>query len=112
MKRTSPLPPVVTRDRGEHDRVRLPSVQAVFTTGEAAFLSQTSHQHVIRAMEAGKLAGWKVGSHRRCSRRQLILWMLDVGIPLDITTHGKAKRGGRFGKPPEDWPTYGKEFDA
>lgn len=58
----------------------------VFTTGEAAEICKISQQTIIRCFDSGRLQGFRVpGSRfRRIPRAELIRFMRDNEIPLDV----------------------------
>ncbi len=65
----------------------------VFTTGEAARLSNLSQQTIIRCFDNGSLKGFRVpGSRfRRIPRDLLFSFMKENGIPTDALESGKRK---------------------
>ncbi|MAY74201.1 MAG: regulator [Phycisphaerae bacterium] len=62
------------------------SSKRVFTTGEAAQLCNVSQQTIIRCFDSGKLQGFRVpgSKFRRIPREELIRFMKQNGIPLDV----------------------------
>ncbi len=69
------------------------SHKQVFTTGEAAEVCKVSQQTIIRCFDSGRLNGFRVpGSRfRRIPRDELIRFMRDNGIPIDILDGGKKR---------------------
>jgi hypothetical protein len=68
----------------------LPSNLAVFTSGEAAYLTQMTRQMIIRCCNANDLGSYQVGIERRIPRNELIAFMRDENIPLDVSMQGTS----------------------
>ena len=69
------------------------SSKQVFTTGEAAEICKVSQQTIIRCFDSGRLQGFRVpGSRfRRIPRVELIRFMRENEIPLDVIEVGKKR---------------------
>jgi len=69
------------------------SGKQVFTTGEAAEICKVSQQTIIRCFDSGRLQGFRVpGSRfRRIPRVELMRFMRDNDIPLDVLESGKKR---------------------
>lgn len=69
------------------------ATKQVFTTGEAAEICKVSQQTIIRCFDSGRLQGFRVpGSRfRRIPRSELIRFMRDNEIPLDVIEVGKKR---------------------
>ncbi|MFW5652649.1 MAG: response regulator [Planctomycetota bacterium] len=65
----------------------------VFTTGEAASICKVSQQTIIRCFDSGRLGGFRVpgSKFRRIPRSELIRFMKDNGIPLDLLNAGRKR---------------------
>jgi len=65
----------------------------VFTTGEAAEICNVSQQTIIRCFDSGRLGGFRVpGSRfRRIPRADLMRFMKDNDIPLDVLERGPRR---------------------
>jgi len=65
----------------------------VFTTGEAAEICQVSQQTIIRCFDAGRLHGFRVpgSKFRRIPREELMRFMKDNNIPVDLLDGGKRR---------------------
>ena len=69
------------------------TMKKVFSTGEAASVCKVSQQTIIRCFDSGKLQGFRVpGSRfRRIPRANLVQFMKDNDIPLELLDSGKHK---------------------
>jgi len=69
------------------------SQKQVFTTGEAASVCKVSQQTIIRCFDSGRLGGFRVpgSKFRRIPRSELIRFMKDNGIPLDLLNKGRRR---------------------
>ncbi|MFA9479559.1 response regulator [Phycisphaerales bacterium AB-hyl4] len=69
------------------------ATKQVFTTGEAAEICKVSQQTIIRCFDSGRLKGFRVpGSRfRRIPREELIRFMRQNEIPVDLLQKGKRK---------------------
>ena len=84
-----------------HDSLSVPrqvDENVVYTTGEAAKISNLSQQEIIRCFNQGHLKGFRVpgSTHRRIPHKNLVKFMKDNGIPMDalsITENKKSETG-------------------
>lgn len=69
------------------------TTKQVFTTGEAAEVCKISQQTIIRCFDSGRLRGFRVpGSRfRRIPRDELVRFMRDNNIPIDMLEGGKRR---------------------
>lgn len=65
----------------------------LFTTGEAATICSLSQQTIIRCFDSGRLDGFRIpgSKFRRIPRENLIKFMKDNGIPLEVFETGKKR---------------------
>lgn len=65
----------------------------LFTTGEAAEICSLSQQTIIRCFDSGRLDGFRIpgSKFRRIPRENLIKFMKDNGIPLEVFETGKKR---------------------
>lgn len=65
----------------------------VFTTGEAAQICKVSQQTIIRCFDRGSLNGFRVpgSKFRRIPRIELLRFMRDNDIPLDLLNEGHKR---------------------
>jgi len=65
----------------------------LYTTGEAARLCRLSQQSIIRAVDAGRLNGFRVpgSNHRRIARQDLAAFMRHNRIPTDLLDDGPTR---------------------
>jgi len=68
-------------------------MKSVYTTGEVAHICKISQQTVIRCFDSGRLKGFRVpgSKFRRIPRENLIIFMKDNDIPLDLLETGKKR---------------------
>lgn len=69
------------------------TTKQVFTTGEAAEVCKICQQTIIRCFDSGRLRGFRVpGSRfRRIPRDELVRFMRDNNIPIDMLEGGKRR---------------------
>lgn len=70
------------------------SEKRIFTTGEAAEVCKVSQQTIIRCFDSGRLGGFRVpgSKFRRIPRADLMKFMRENDIPVDILESRSAKR--------------------
>lgn len=63
-------------------------MRQVYTTGQAAAVCHFDARTLVKAIEAGRLACYRIpgSTHRRIPRAALVAFMRAEGIPFDVDT--------------------------
>lgn len=86
--------PVRAEDGEQHAAAESWADKRIFTTGEAAEVCKVSQQTIIRCFDSGRLGGFRVpgSKFRRIPRADLIKFMRENDIPVDVLEAKAAKR--------------------